>query len=113
MTIDDYRFGRMVVNGTAYTEDIILLPEGVRPGWWRKAGHRLCKADLEDALAAEPDVLVVGTGASARMAIPDDVRRAIEERGVELRAAPTDEAVRLYRQADDANRLVAAFHLTC
>ena len=31
--IDDYRFGRIVIDGRAYTSDLILLPHRVVENW--------------------------------------------------------------------------------
>src|SRR5438552_3119615 len=43
--IDDYRFGRVVVDGEEQTRDVIVLPERVLRDWWRADGHRLVLAD--------------------------------------------------------------------
>ena len=39
--IDDYDFGRIVVDGVEQTRDVILLPGRVVPNWWRHDGHTL------------------------------------------------------------------------
>ena len=53
MHIDEYAFGRMVVDGKTYRKDLILLPEGIREDWWRDEGHSLSKADLTDVFEAK------------------------------------------------------------
>jgi len=77
--IDSYEFGRIVVDGQAYTSDLIILPDRVDAGWWRKEGHNLCVEDIEQAMSANPDVLVVGTGADGLMKVPDDTREYVNE----------------------------------
>ncbi|MBN2345871.1 MAG: hypothetical protein JXO51_05730 [Candidatus Aminicenantes bacterium] len=113
MKIDSYAFGRMVVDGREYTKDLILYPDHVDPTWWREEGHRLSLRDLEGALAANPDVLVVGTGFFGAMQVPDEVRRAVAAHGIDLRAARSAEAVDLLRSLSGDRKVVAAFHLTC
>ena len=49
--IESYKFGAIVINGKKYTSDIIVFPEHVIDGWWRKEGHRLHVEDIEDNLA--------------------------------------------------------------
>jgi hypothetical protein len=94
------------------TRDVILLPGRVVPDWWRQDGHRLVLEDLEAVLDELPERLVVGTGAYGRMT-PDPVAiEQLHERGVEVEALPTGEAVRRY-DALDPNRTAAALHLTC
>jgi len=111
--VEAYQFGRMVVDGETYTQDLILLPDRVVPDWWRKQGHRLDVQDLEAVFDARPEVLVVGTGAHGRMEVPHETRRALEEAGVSLRIASTAEAWRTYNELRQQRETAGAFHLTC
>jgi len=111
--IEAYRFGRMVVDGEPHTRDLILLPDRVIGNWWRQEGHRLVLADLKEVLTAAPEVLVVGTGAFGMMQVTEETRRALETAGIALRAAPTGEAVHLYNDLRERQRVAGAFHLTC
>ena len=111
--VQEYRFGRMVVDGETHTKDLILLPDRVVGNWWRKEGHRLLPEDLKEVFEARPEVLVVGTGAYGMMKVPEETRRAVEEAGIELRVARTGEAWRLYNRLREKRRTAGAFHLTC
>jgi len=114
MHVDAYDFGRMVVDGQAYTNDLILLPDDVRPDWWRRHGHTLMEDDLGDVFAAGPDLLVVGTGASGRMTVPEETWEALQKAGIETVIEKTPQAVRTYNRLLEEGRHVAgAFHLTC
>jgi hypothetical protein len=110
--IDDYDFGRIVVDGVEETRDVILLPDRLVPNWWRHDGHRLVLDDLEAVLDELPERLVVGTGAYGRMTLDPDALEQLRERGIEVEALPTGEAVRRYDALDPA-RTAAALHLTC
>jgi hypothetical protein len=113
MRIDHYSFGKLVAQGIAYGADLILTPDGVEASWWRKEGHRLCLEDLQAALAARPEVLVIGTGESGMMAVPAELRRQLADLGLEVHAATTAEAVRIYNELAPGRRTAAALHLTC
>ncbi len=114
MKIEDYRFGAVRIEGRTYDSDVIVGPEGVRDHWWRKEGHRLQIGDLRDVLAAQPQVVVIGTGCYGRMQIPDATRRHLEEQGIEVHAAETGEAVKRFNALQQQYaRVVAALHLTC
>jgi hypothetical protein len=110
--IEGYRFGQLVVDGEEQTRDVIVLPDRVVPNWWRADGHRLVLADLEDVLEELPERLVVGTGAYGQMRPDPAVIEQLRERGVEVEALKTDEAVRRYGELDP-RRTAAALHLTC
>jgi hypothetical protein len=110
--IDEYEFGRIVVDGREQTRDVILLPGRVVPNWWRLDGHRLVLADLEDVLEELPERLVVGTGAYGRMQPDPETLEQLRGRGTEVEAMSTVEAVRRYGELDP-ERTAAALHLTC
>lgn len=112
-TIESYQFGKIVIDGTTYNEDVIVLPEGVRAHWWRDKGHVLQPQDLEAVIEAEPEVLIVGQGAYGRMSVTSETRRFLEDAGIDLVAAPTDEAIKRYNDVREQQEAAAALHLTC
>jgi len=113
LKIEAYSFGRMVIEGKEYTSDLIVYPDRVDAGWWREEGHLLKPVDLKEVLTVSPRVLVVGTGCYGVMKISPELPRYLEERGIELIARPTSEAVLLFNQLSEKKQVVGAFHLTC
>lgn len=113
-TIDSYVFGRMVIGGRQYTSDLIILPDGriVSP-WWRLTGHRLQPVDIMELLAADPEVIVAGTGAAGFMRPAGELRKLLATRGIEFIAEPSGRAYRTYNLLDAAKKVGACFHLTC
>ena len=110
--IEGYQFGRILVDGREETADVIVLPDRVVTNWRRRDGHGLVLEDLDDVLDELPGRLVIGTGANGRLH-PDPVTlELLRERGIEVEALPTGEAVRRYGALDPA-RTAAALHLTC
>jgi hypothetical protein len=107
-----YRFGHVVVDGKEQTRDVIVLPDCVLTDWWRADGHRLVLADLDDVIERLPERLVVGTGAYGQLRPDPEALEELRQRGVEVEALPTDEAVRRYGELDP-RRAAAALHLTC
>ena len=114
MKITGYRFGEIEIDGRPYSSDVIITPERLVDNWWRKKGHSLAVADLAEIMAANPNIVVVGTGYYGRMSIPDETRQYLEARGVQLRRAHTSEAVEEFNRLQrESARVVAALHLTC
>jgi hypothetical protein len=110
--ISDYRFGRIVVDGDAHERDVIVLPDRVVGGWWRKNGHSLVIEDFQDVLDELPERLIVGSGANGQMHPEPAVLEALAERGVKVEVIRTGEAVERFNVADP-QRTAAALHLTC
>ena len=114
MHIDSYRFGEMLVNGRSYTSDLIIFNDRIEDQWWRENGHMVMLQDLGDVITAGPEVLVVGRGKLGAMKIPEVTADAIEEAGIQLVDARTEEAVEVFNQiAGTGKAVVGAFHLTC
>lgn len=112
-TIENYRFGQIVIDGQTHDKDVIILPNNVLDGWWRQEGHLLHPADLEAVFEAKPKTLVVGQGAYGRMDIARETREVLEAADIELIAQPTAEAVQTYNSLRAQGKIVAALHLTC
>jgi len=114
MHIDSYQFGKIVINGTTYTSDLIILGDTIRPDWWRKQGHSLAVEDLQTVIAAKPSALVVGCGASALMTVPDQTRYALQQNNIRLEASDTYKAVQRFNELSKTGvKVAAALHLTC
>jgi hypothetical protein len=115
MRIDSYSFGGIRIDGRHYSKDVILLSGEVTSPWWREAGgHVYAVCDLEEVLAAAPEVVVLGTGCYGRVVIPEETRRAFSEVGSEIVVERTGEAVKRFNQLAEAGRdVAAALHLTC
>jgi hypothetical protein len=110
--IEGYGFGRVTIDGREETRDVIVLPERVVRGWWRREGHGLVLGDLTEVLDELPERLLVGTGAYGQLRPDPGALDALRARGVEVEVLPTTEAVRRYAQLDP-RKTAAALHLTC
>ncbi len=114
MKIDSYSFGRIVIEGRAYTSDVIIYSDRVDASWRRKEGHRLHSEDIADALKEHPDSLIIGTGYDGVMAVPKEVLAYIASQGIEARVERTTKAVELYNALQGKKeRVIAALHITC
>ncbi len=111
--IDSYQFGQISVGGRKYTSDVLIFPDRVEDNWWRKSGHQLCLEDIADVMAENPEVLIVGTGASGLVEVLPEVRQVAEAQGIELIVETTDKACHTYNRLRRSQRVVAALHLTC
>lgn len=114
MKIEDYHFGSITVDGESYTSDVIISPEGVNASWWRERGHEVSCKDLEPVLEAQPDAVVIGTGAYGAMKVTPGAAELLRKRGVQAHVLPTPEARERYNELVESGcRAVAALHLTC
>ena len=83
-TIESYRFGQIVINGTKYTSDVIIFPDRVLGNWRRNESHELTLDDITVIMNENPETMLVGTRASGQMRVLPEVERAAESRNIQL-----------------------------
>jgi len=114
MHIDSYQFGKIVIDGTAYDSDCLIICDSVQAHWRRKQGHLLIVEDLEPIIAAGPATLIVGCGASGLMKVSENISQVLQEYGIELFTANTNTAVAKFNELSEKGKnIAAALHLTC
>ena len=111
--ITSYRFGVIVIGKEQYTSDVVIYPDRVDDRWWRKKGHLLLPRDLEEAVKAKPEIIIVGTGNPGLMEVPSTTRGWVKSKGIEMKVEPTESACQLYNQLHNSKKTIAVLHLTC
>ena len=112
--IEFYDFGIIIINGKRYTNDIIVFPNRVRDKWWRREGHKLTIEDLEEVLKTKPQTIVIGTGYSGLLKVPNKVKQQLDNRSIGLVIEKTGDAVKIFNKLEESGeKVAAAFHLTC
>jgi hypothetical protein len=111
--IQDYSFGRIVVDGKEYRHDLLLLPEGEIEQWWRKEGHLLQWEDLAEVVEAKPEILVIGQGYAGAMQLNPGLAERLAEEGIEALPCFTTQACEDFNRLSQEKRTAAALHLTC
>jgi hypothetical protein len=113
MHIDCYEFGLIRIDGQTYKTDVLIWPDRIKSDWWRQEGHLLQLDDVAEALAAAPQVLVVGQGDPGNMVVDPALAAYLRDKGVDLMVFPTKAACQVINDLSSKRRLAAALHLTC
>jgi hypothetical protein len=112
--IESYSFGRIVINGTTYTNDVKIIDETVIPEWWRKKGHTVKPEDVSDLADSRSEYVVIGKGKPGMMKTSREAKRLFEDRGIQLLEEKTTKAIQTFnRLRREGKRVCAGFHLTC
>ena len=114
MKIEDFSFGRIVVDGVAYTSDIKIMGGKVIAGWWRKSGHKVEIEDIQEMVDAHPEVLVIGKGDPGLMQTSESLRELLKSNEIELIEEKTVKAVQTFNRLSQTGKAVfAGFHVGC
>jgi hypothetical protein len=112
--IEKYSFGKIVVNGVIYTNDIKIVQERVVSDWWRKKGHSVGIEDIQDILESKPSVLVIGKGQPGMMRSSRSLRRFLKKNDIELIEEKTSQAITTYNSLlQQEKEISAGFHVSC
>jgi hypothetical protein len=110
-------FGVIEIEGQRYEHDVVIEAGAVRKR--RKGPSKPFKEEFgHTPLSVLEDIpwsgkrLVIGTGASGRLPVMDEVVVEAGRRGVALISLPTAEACRLLAE-DPAKQVFAILHVTC
>jgi len=112
--ITEFSFGKIVVNGKTYKNDIKIFNGQVIPDWWRKSGHRVTVEDMTDVLEAEPEIVVIGKGSPGLLRSTASLREYLAENHIKLIEKKTSKAIDVFNKLVQQGRKVAAgFHISC
>jgi len=112
--IEEYAFGKIVVNGVTYTNDIKIIQGNVVPEWWRRSGHLVEVDDIKDILKSKPDILIIGKGDPGQMKTAASLRKFLKNNGIELIEEKTSKAIGMFNRLQKKGENVSVgLHISC
>jgi hypothetical protein len=111
-------WGRLEVEGMdGPFKDAKLFPGGARVWDWNESGTNhepgIQPADLEELLEHGATAVVLSKGFNERLRVTEDTLRMLEERDVSTHVRETGEAIELYNELRETERVGALIHSTC
>jgi len=110
--ITSYSFGKMIIDGKTYTNELQILPNGTVKKWSPNDPHYILPADIEEIVSSSIKTLIIGNGANGEAAIPDETIKFIEAKSIKVHILNTHEAVKLFNESSK-EAMGAIFHLNC
>jgi uncharacterized protein len=105
--IHAYEPGRVRIGERWLSGNLIVAPERLIEDWGARAPAEVTVADLEPALAMQPEILLLGTGET--LVWPEaDLMSALAARGIGLEIMSTPAACRTFNVLVHERRRVAA-----
>lgn len=114
MQIDGTGFGWISVDNIRYNHDIIIFTNGKiinRYQEFKGDSHSLSREEAEKIIDNEAEILIVGTGQSGFLSIPNETKEFLAKKKVKLIEEETPKAIKTFNRL--ANKKCALFHTTC
>ncbi len=105
--ITAYGGGYIAVNKTRYSHPLIVMPNQLILDWSAKDFAQLTAVDFDAILALNPELVLLGTGATHQFVHPK-LTKALTEKGCAIECMTTDAACRTYNILMSEGRNVAA-----
>jgi hypothetical protein len=111
-------WGHLEVEGVDGSfKDAKLFPGGARAWDWNETGTNhepgIQPADIEELLEHGASAVVLSKGFNERLRVTPDALRMLEDRGVSAHVRQTEEAIQLYNELRETERVGALIHSTC
>lgn len=110
--IDEFTIGSFTIAGRKYLGDLKLIDGKVR--YWQDRHKQILRLkDIGQLLDAQPDTILIGTGCSGLLQIPDEVLRVIRMAHIHLIVQKTPDACKTYNKLlAEKHRVAAIFQAT-
>ena len=110
--IQSYKHGRIVIDDRVFEQDLVICGERIHLCWQSyKKKHQLGRKYVQVLLDRDPQVLIIGLGAGAKLGLTKKAIALLEGSEVEWHALPTKQAAKLYNRLREDKRVVAVLHL--
>ena len=114
--VTELAWGRLEVEGSTF-KDAKLFPGGARAWDWNETGTRhepgIQPADVEELLERGTTAVVLSKGFYGRLGVTPEALRMLEDRGVAAHVRQTEEAIELYNELRETQKVGALIHSTC
>lgn len=111
--IQEFKFGFFKIDGKPYYDDLKIVQGKIKP-WEDRDKHDLHLNDLKELIAAQPELLIIGIGASGLLQVSNEIKQELRAQNIHLVVKKTGEACDDYNTALEEQKNVAAlFHATC
>ena len=110
--IESVGFGEIKVKGKTYYSDVVIDWEGNIE--LRKKSHVFDINEFARLLERKPEIIVIGTGFSGCVKIPEEVIEVSKEKGVKLFPEQTEKAMDVFNAfISEKRKAIAVIHTTC
>ena len=112
MAITYYAFGKMVVDGMTYSNELQILPNGKVKKWSPGDPHYILPTDIEEIVNSGIHTIIIGTGDVGNVGVPEETLNFLNSKGITVHELNTHKAVELFNNSPK-EKLGAVFHLNC
>lgn len=112
IAITHYSFGKIIINGSAYENDVAIFSDSTVKNWYPQVNHAIQLIDIKELITGTTKTLIIGIGANKGCSVTDEIIEFADSNNIELHLLDTYEAVKLFNSSPKEG-LAACFHVNC
>ncbi|MEM2174958.1 MAG: MTH938/NDUFAF3 family protein [Candidatus Aenigmatarchaeota archaeon] len=115
MRINRTWFGGVEIDGKKYRDVLIIEGKIIDRGKWGYFDtHTISERELNELLKGDPEIILIGSGQSGVLEVPEEVKMEIRKRNIELIVLETPKAIEKFNEIYEKKKKVnALIHTTC
>jgi len=111
--IDSYTFGTFIIDGKRFDSNVKIIQDKATKCRYFE-NHIIELNDFVDMVDKKPEYIIIGTGESGVIRVPEEIREYIEKAGIKLIMEKTGDACDIYNSLiKKKKRVCALLHNTC
>jgi polyphosphate kinase 2 (PPK2 family) len=110
-TIQEFEYGKVVIDNNLYESDIVLTTDGIISEWTRKNEHEVTVPDIENVLIDKPKTVIFGIGTIGNVVVSPETLDWLKQSKIEVISYKTEKAIETYRHLSGKEKVAAFFHI--
>ena len=112
IAITHFSFGKIVVDGRTFEDDIVIFADGTVRNWTAHISHVIQLVDIKALMNGPVTALIIGVGTDKKCSVSNEIKAYASKKKIKITILDTYEAVKQFNASEKAG-LAACFHLTC
>lgn len=110
-------WGKIEIDGYKVFKDVKLFPGGCREWHWQETGTEhtpgIQYSDVQELLDNGSEIIILSKGVLGRLKVQKVVVEKLESEGIVVHILKTKEAIKLYNELFETEKVGALIHTTC
>jgi polyphosphate kinase 2 (PPK2 family) len=110
-TIQEFEYGKVVIDNKLFERDIVLTADGSIAEWTRENEHEITVLDIKNVLTDKPSTVIFGIGTIGNVVVSPEALDWLKQSKIKVISYKTEKAIETYRHMSGKQKVAAFFHI--